>query len=154
MGRAHVPLLSFFFLALLSEAILGELNEWGRGRAEAAMEGRGGGGGTRSSGKGSAGKIMSLQEFVSTMAPLIDLEKVSSPALFSSSPLARSELGMGIAMTECGLVSRRRRYRRSRRRAPRGWRGEAPSCPTSSAPMPRLVVWLNCCLMRTYWPWC
>ena len=37
------------------------------------MEGRGGGGGGR---KGSAGKIMSLQEFVSSMAPLIDLEKV------------------------------------------------------------------------------
>ena len=37
------------------------------------MAGRGGGGG----GKGAAGRMMSLQEFVSSMAPLIDLEKVS-----------------------------------------------------------------------------
>jgi hypothetical protein len=44
---------------------------------------------------------MSLQEFVSTMAPLIDLEKVSSPALFSSSPLAPSELGMGLSAVWC-----------------------------------------------------
>ncbi|CAL4917765.1 unnamed protein product [Urochloa decumbens] len=36
------------------------------------MAGRGGGGG-----KGAAGKMMSLQEFVSTMAPLIDLEKAA-----------------------------------------------------------------------------
>ena len=35
------------------------------------MAGRGGGGG-----KGAAGRMMSLQEFVSSMAPLIDLEKV------------------------------------------------------------------------------
>jgi hypothetical protein len=39
-----------------------------------AMAGRGGGGG--GGGKGAAGRMMSLQEFVSSMAPLIDLEKV------------------------------------------------------------------------------
>ena len=42
------------------------------------MAGRGGGG------KGAAGRMMSLQEFVSSMAPLIDLEKV-----FSLSPISR-----------------------------------------------------------------
>ncbi|KAF8681959.1 hypothetical protein HU200_045412 [Digitaria exilis] len=40
------------------------------------MAGRGGGGG---GGKGAAGRMVSLQEFVSSMAPLIDLEKVSFP---------------------------------------------------------------------------
>lgn len=43
-----------------------------------AMAGRGGGGG---GGKGAAGRMVSLQEFVSSMAPLIDLEKVFSCAL-------------------------------------------------------------------------
>ncbi|CAL4926080.1 unnamed protein product [Urochloa decumbens] len=42
------------------------------GASQSAMAGRGGGGG-----KGAAGKMMSLQEFVSTMAPLIDLEKAA-----------------------------------------------------------------------------
>ncbi|TVU46312.1 hypothetical protein EJB05_05838 [Eragrostis curvula] len=39
------------------------------------MDGRGGGG--RSSGKGAAGRMMTLQEFVSSMGPLIDLEKAA-----------------------------------------------------------------------------
>jgi hypothetical protein len=101
------------------------------------MEGRGGGGG-RSSGKGSAGKIMSLQEFVSSMAPLIDLEKVCLSGSFSRlRRLPRSEGGMDCDDGVRFNVRRRRRFRRNRRRAPKGWRGEGPSCPTSSAPMPR-----------------
>jgi hypothetical protein len=39
-----------------------------------------------------------------------------------------------------GWVRRRRRYRRSPRRAPRASRGGAASLPTSSAPMPRLLL--------------
>lgn len=39
-----------------------------------------------------------------------------------------------------GWVRRRRRYRRSPRRAPRAWRGGTASLPTSSAPMPRLLL--------------
>jgi hypothetical protein len=46
------------------------------------MAGRGGGG------KGAAGRMMSLQEFVSCMQPLIDLEKVSL-SLISSLRLTR-----------------------------------------------------------------
>jgi len=51
------------------------------------MEGRGGGGGR----KGSAGKIMSLQEFVSSMAPLIDLEKAAEISSESEASSKRME---------------------------------------------------------------
>jgi hypothetical protein len=45
------------------------------------MAGRGGGGGG-GGGKGPAGRMVSLQEFVSSMSPLIDLEKVVFSELF------------------------------------------------------------------------
>ncbi|CAM0875788.1 unnamed protein product [Alopecurus aequalis] len=51
------------------------------------MEGRGGGGGR----KGSPGKIMSLQEFVSSMAPLIDLEKAAEISSESEASSKRME---------------------------------------------------------------
>ncbi|TVU46299.1 hypothetical protein EJB05_05825 [Eragrostis curvula] len=71
------------------------------------MDGRGGGG--RSSGKGAAGRMMTLQEFVSSMGPLIDLEKAG-------------------------------RYRRSRRRAPRRWRGGAASCQPQTGLMGKTLL--------------
>jgi hypothetical protein len=57
----------------------------------AAMEVRGGG--DRSSGKCAAGKMMTLQEFVSSMALLIDLEKVFQAAPIFS--LAVDSVGIG-----------------------------------------------------------
>uniref|UniRef100_A0A0E0D3B9 DNA helicase n=1 Tax=Oryza meridionalis TaxID=40149 RepID=A0A0E0D3B9_9ORYZ len=66
-------------------------------RRRAAMAGRsggggGGGGGGGSSGKSGTGRMVSLQEFVSSMAPLIDLEKaaeISTESATSSKTLER-----------------------------------------------------------------
>ncbi|RLN17761.1 uncharacterized protein C2845_PM02G08280 [Panicum miliaceum] len=58
------------------------------------MAGRGGGGG-----KGAAGRMMSLQEFVSSMAPLIDLEKISAESETSAKSLERR--GSVIANLKC-----------------------------------------------------
>ncbi|XP_062211738.1 uncharacterized protein LOC133912829 isoform X1 [Phragmites australis] len=67
------------------------------------MEGRGGGGGGgRSAGKGAAGRMVSLQEFVSSMAPLIDLEKaaeISAESETSAKSLERR--GCVIANLKC-----------------------------------------------------
>ncbi|KAK3146809.1 hypothetical protein QOZ80_3BG0272350 [Eleusine coracana subsp. coracana] len=63
------------------------------------MEGRGGG---RSSGKGATGKMMTLQEFVSCMAPLIDMEKaaeISAESETSAKSLERR--GCVIANLKC-----------------------------------------------------
>ncbi|XP_037443852.1 DNA-binding protein SMUBP-2-like isoform X1 [Triticum dicoccoides] len=55
-------------------------------------ERRGGGGGGRGSGKGpAAGKMMSLNEFVSSMAPLIDLEKAAEISAESEASSKRKE---------------------------------------------------------------
>ncbi|BAF12487.1 uncharacterized protein [Oryza sativa Japonica Group] len=56
------------------------------------MAGRSGGGGGGSSGKSGTGRMVSLQEFVSSMAPLIDLEKaaeISAESATSSKTLER-----------------------------------------------------------------
>ncbi|KAL6848259.1 hypothetical protein ACP4OV_022387 [Aristida adscensionis] len=59
------------------------------------MEGRHG----RSSGKGTTGKTVSLQEFVSSMAPLIDLKKISAESETSAKTLERR--GYVIANLKC-----------------------------------------------------
>ncbi|XP_066385271.1 uncharacterized protein [Miscanthus floridulus] len=62
------------------------------------MAGRGGGGG----GKGAAGRMMSLQEFVSSMAPLIDLEKAAEiTAESETSAKSLERRGCVIANLKC-----------------------------------------------------
>lgn len=113
-------------------------------RRRAAMAGRSGGGGGGSSGKSGTGRMVSLQEFVSSMAPLIDLEKVpySDPlSLFFRCLVRKVERMVVVVGGDASVVwlRRRRRYRRSRRRARRPSRGGVASWPTSSAPTPRLI---------------
>ncbi|XP_015691311.2 DNA-binding protein SMUBP-2 isoform X1 [Oryza brachyantha] len=65
------------------------------------MAGRGGGGGG-SSGKSGTGKMMSLQEFVSSMAPLIDLEKAAEiSAESATSPKSLERRGCVMANLKC-----------------------------------------------------
>ncbi|XP_021307071.1 DNA-binding protein SMUBP-2 isoform X2 [Sorghum bicolor] len=64
------------------------------------MAGRGGGGG--GGGKGAAGRMMSLQEFVSSMAPLIDLEKAAEiTAESETSAKSLERRGCVIANLKC-----------------------------------------------------
>jgi hypothetical protein len=151
MGRAHVPLLLFF---LSCSAIGGDFRR--TQRVGKGTSGSGHGGKRRRRGDPELRQGIGGEDHVSAGVRLHHGASHRPREGFLSGPFLIFAVGSVGTWngTECGLVRRRRRYRRSRRRAPRGWRGEAPSCPTSSAPMPRLVVWLNCCLMRTYWPWC